>query len=352
MVLTRRSNSRLLPVIILLLLTEPTLTYFLDIKTVDSIQFLRTYVLYVFAVLMLGGFLGRRPSQLIRSQSVLRALQTCLIIVVALSVLQVASGLAGSLFFFNPFRSHQYLYQYDPGLAYAFPRAAAFYLEPAFNALVILSVGCSLILMRFHPTGNILLMVIGVASSGSASGLATLATVLFIFASSRRRGQRLFAMIAIGAVFMFSGSYVIHRLSSVESIGSSANYRIEAPLAVLQHVLSVSPFGFPLGSVDATIRTFGLLNGSAAGSTLDNGYYLLVFYFGLIGILMSIALVGYIIKLALRNRKSSVMYWPFGLAIMALPLFTGGIILPEFLLPFGVVLMASRVAGMEERQQQ
>jgi putative colanic acid polymerase len=348
---TISAKRRIFPVLSSLLLAAPVVIYFVHLDNVDPTQFVRTFALYGFTLLALVSFFGRQPTQVIRSGPVLRALQFVLVIVVSLSVFQVLMGLRGSSYFFNPFRSHQYLYQYEPGLTYAFPRAEGFYLEPAFNALVIIAVGCTLIILEHHPTRNIVLMTLGVATSGSASGLLTLTIVLLIFGLLRRTWQGCLAMLAIGSVAMFSGDYVVGRLTSVGEIGSSANYRLEAPRRMLQDVLSMSPFGSPLGSIETTLSHYSLANGSAIGKTLDNGYYVLVFYFGLLGIVMAALFASYCIALARRQSRLSLTHWPFGLSLIALPLFTGGIILPEFLLPFGLLLLASRAASQEWMQQ-
>jgi putative colanic acid polymerase len=104
------------------------------------------------------------------------------------------------------------------------------------------------------------------------------------------------------------------------------------PLQILRDTLEHFPLGHPFGSLTSTVADYGILNGAAAGSSLDNGFYVIVFYYGWLGVVLSVVLLAWAVGKLVRASRY-VGYGPAIVAIWAVGtlFFSGGIMLPEYL---------------------
>lgn len=310
----------------------------------DPVQFARTLALVVFAAVAV----------LIATQGKLHATApdwlapgsfAALVVAASYSALQYLSGAAGSAALYNPWRGHQYLYQYSFAEQFGSIRAPGFYLEPSFNALVL---GTLLFVCLMLNTRNMLSLAIatvGIACTRSLSGLAVLlllAVVALVARGEEGNGRvirRIFGLLGVTYVFWQFTGYIETRALSGRVAGTSTNYRLVAPLRIVRDVLTESPLGQPLGSVEHVLGSYGLLNGAKAGVSLDNGLYLLVFYFGWIAVC---ALVFGVIRLLMAARSARYSGGVLlGFLLLAL-VNTGGIFLPEFVLLTCLVLLVWR----------
>lgn len=140
---------------------------------------------------------------------------------------------------------------------------------------------------------------------------------------------------ALGALLFTSiPGYIITRLASGSSSASSTHYRITGPLPIVIDRLANGGIGLPLGSVQTVVPQYSLYLGDELGTSLDNGVYLLIFYFGWLAVLG----IGVWALLALRNRVYFVQFL-FLLSILA---FTGAIFSPEFAFLVGLLILAWR----------
>jgi putative colanic acid polymerase len=315
---------------------------------VDGTEYLKTYLLWSFAVAALA--LGVIRPLTGRERSWLGV--GCFAGLVSVSMFSIVQRLLaskGSTALFNPWKSHQYLYEYDLHAHLLALRAPAFYLEPSFNALVITSLLFVLLLLRHRIVCAFALATLGLLCAASVSGFAILAllSLLSTRALPRKRSvetrivSRISILMLIAVSLWISRAYLTQRVSSASIIGSSTQYRLMAPLPVLQDVLWHSPLGLPLGSIQQVLPRYDLLNGRVVGSTLDNGLYLLIFYFGWVA--LAAALVVSSRLLFVKSRKGH-----FGLrslAAFSLLTFanTGGILLPEFIFLYLLVILAFRL---------
>lgn len=312
---------------------------------VDGVQFLRTLGLVLFSALMVTGtsqgVLYRRVPSWVAPGCFL-----ALGVTGSFTVLQYIAARRGSYALYNPWGSHQYLYQYDYALQLGSIRAPGFYLEPSFNALVLTSLLFMCLMLQYKPILAIALATAGVACTRSLSGLLILLAISAVTLRARRHltrsGGGLHMLLAFGGVgLVISGftSYIQTRALSGTVEGTSTNYRLVAPIPILRNVLVHSPLGEPLGAVRQVISSYGLLNGSKAGSSLDNGLYLLVFYFGWAGVLGILVVVG---RLLPRAREAPFTGRALLLFTLLTLLNTGGIFLPEFILLSCLVLAVWR----------
>lgn len=318
----------------------------------DQVQFLRSLALFTYSlglVLWIGyGELAPRrvgPAPYLLVSAV----------VDALAWLQYLAGGRGNALFFNPWRQFTYLYPYNPRLGVVPVRAEAFYLEPSFAALVLVICATAAILAGARPILAVALCGFGMLAVRSASGIVTVAVLaLLSIAVARRpegaRGRRrralepLMLAIALGGLAVAFLPYASSRLSSTGQTGSSSNYRLAAPLSLLSDLLGRTVIGEPLGSVNQAVSNAGLLLGTELGTSLDNGIYVYVYYFGWVGIIIAAAGLVALLARSLVDR-------PFArIAVLAVPvlvlsaLFTGAVFTPEYAVLVGVVLTEGRRA--------
>ena len=97
----------------------------------------------------------------------------------------------------------------------------------------------------------------------------------------------------------------------------------------------------PLGQMESFIRPFGLQHATRTGVSIDNGAYYLIFLFGWLGLLLFFFTLWKLISAVLKNDHLSTIYWWFVVASLQ---FSGGIFLPEYLLPLVLVTYGFRVA--------
>ncbi|CCE75530.1 putative colanic acid polymerase WcaD [Clavibacter nebraskensis] len=312
----------------------------------DPLSFLRTLALFILAVIVIvAGSAGLDPG-FVGSTAFSTAISAMLLIVVGLSVLQVAAGTLGSEAFFNVFGRFQYLYEYQPYLQFnPIPRAQGFFLEPSYDAFVIGTLTLISLLTGRHFRGTIAVGILGVLMSRSATGLLLLLIIGVVVALRSRPGASIVVLSGLAVVGVASGTYLQTRLESFSTSGSSTNYRLVAPLQVLGDTLLHTPIGHALGSVSNILLGYDLYNGAELGTSLDNGLYVLVFYFGWIGLVLIAALAVLAIRGMLRSRRSTwgavTPLWLFGTLF-----FSGGIMLPEYAV-MTALLIATLVACNE-----
>lgn len=329
------------------LLLLPLLVALLDNDTTLFI-FFKTYTLFIIAIYILIIGVHTTNYLVIWDPRFERSLRFALITIVVLSILQVGAGSLGSEFFFNPWGSHQFAYQYEPNIRYyPVPRAAGFYLEPSYNAFVLLSVWVALTLRnRTFSLAYTLMTVAGLLATRSATGLGIFMLILAVAAIKSRRTRLVLPVIVAACV---AGGYLIARIASISDAGSSGNYRYVAPLRVLAYVLDNRPVGMPLGSVQRTVAQFDILNGSEFGVTLDNGFYVVVFYYGWIGVLVALAAIICVIAKTVESAGpgKSPVKWVAPLWLFSSLLFSGGIMSTEFVWFSFIVLISSRALSFE-----
>lgn len=314
----------------------------------NDIEFLRTLALVCIAIWIVGCCSG---GDLRRVKVEPRLYLAIICVIGSLSWLQWVSGELGSLMFFNPWRSFQYLHQYDPHLGLVPVRASAFYLEPSFAALVLITCTLCAIFCGARPINAVILAGLGLVPIKSASGILSLAVVLVICTvgnrlyGRERRGERWKLLTALLVVGFFFLPYLSTRLESTTQLGSSANYRLAAPVTVVKDAMREHLVGAPLGSVNDVVASAGLSNGSEAGSTLDNGIYVFLYYFGWAGLVLLVATaVTSVARIAQRENILDRDLLLITAGILLSSVFTGAVFTPEFALLAGLAIIEYRCA--------
>jgi putative colanic acid polymerase len=300
------------------------------------VRFVRTDALWVFNVTAI--WWAARGDLSSRRTGIVQGAFTANVIIACYSAAQAALAFfVGSNALFNPFRGHQYLHEYDAALhdagVGAWSRAPSFYLEPSFGAFVMVSLCVVCLLAHYRPTASILVVSAGLFFNRSFTGIIAFA-ILAAIHLGMSLGRRVPRAIQLGAAMFVTAiaalglrQLLATRIGELGVEGASAYYRIISPLIVLRDVLQFKPLGVEFGQVEAFLMPYGLLQTGAEGNTLDNGLYVVVFYFGWVGLAAIVALVANAVKqLVLGNRDRAIL-WTMIFFSMA---FSGAVFVPEF----------------------
>lgn len=281
-----------------------------------------------------------------------------LFIVSAYSLAQWLLALNGNNSLYNPWGSHQYLHEYFYAQQFGEIRAPGFYLEPSFNALVISVLAFVLLRLSRRTTVVLAVSAIGIISTQSVAGFAALILAFLyslVYAPAPSNARRyisvqivrrmLVIVLAVAAIYP-SLSYVGDRLGTLNDPGSSTNYRIAAPLSALKAVLATSPLGEPLGSVQSVLSHYSLELGNQVGTSLDNGLYLVVFYFGWLGIVAIFVIIAWVLSISLRSSSvAPLLILSFCIVEVVN---TGGVLAPEFAALSVLVVLGLKHDSREE----
>lgn len=342
----RRPSAGLVPVVAVVL-AYASLTAIVESDEVeDGLQYWRTLALVLCAITIIAMGLGQSKDPARLSETLATSMFAALVVIVALSALQVIFGAMGNVVFFNPFGGNQYLYQYDPLIAFnPIPRAQGFYLEPSYLAFMVGSLAVILFMLRYRVYWVTILALAGMGCARSATGLllTLLIATILLLRNSRRIAVSVPALLLLALpAAIATWPYLDDRIGSVNVVGSSAYYRLLGPLEVLTDVLTVAPMGYPMGSVERILPQYQLLNGAAVGGSLDNGFYLIVFYFGWFGVVGVLAIIGWAFVAVLRSGRRSLA-WMGPVWVVGSLGFSGGIFLPEFAVTTALVILVSKL---------
>ena len=274
---------------ILVILSLVLITPIFNSRYFDSTDFLTSSLLFTSALFIYSlGFIGFKEPESVNS--IKKGLEISFLIIVAYSVIQLAASTIFRFFLYNPWGQFQYLYQYSPiASSIGLIRSSGFYLEPSFNAYIILALTISLIILGSHERRQLALSLLALLCTQSATGLIVWFIMAFAVVIKNRGRDFLGFIVFIGLAALVASGYLGQRVNSIALEGSSGHYRVLSPLRILGDLLSSSFFGYPIGSVYKVVGDYQLFQfGSEFSVSLDNGLYVLIFYFGWLG-LISIA---------------------------------------------------------------
>lgn len=336
------SNLRVL-YLLLTLIFWPFIVYGVYVVTgggVELLDFSKTFLLWVYAssALMIATF-----STLKKTPDYSMAYIVALLVITLYSLAQVLFVyIADSTLLYNLFGSFSYMghQNFSGGGSLYWSRSPGLYLEPSFNAFVMFFL-MSIVLINRNVKNSVLVLCVGIlgifVTTSAVGMLAILGLIisLLIYRASYLKGKEVLLAITLLIILtVFWGSDIFSilslsdRFSEIGREGASGYWRVIAPLLILFEVLAQYPFGIPLGQVESFIRPMGLIHGGGVGSSLDNGFYVLPFYFGWVGILI---MLGVIIKFFMsiyQRNKEGIVFWWFIIASLQ---FSGGVFLPEFI---------------------
>lgn len=334
------------------LVVASSLSALLSAETVQN-EYLQTLALFLLAIFIIASAFGDLKLNYLRSLAFTKSLLYALATIVIISIGQVVLGSMGSSFLFNPFGSNQYLHEYQANIGLVqFPRAHGFFLEPSYNAFVIGSLAAALLCLGRFTKITVALTVLGLVACQSATGLLLLVLLLVFVAIRSRPAIAVGSVGIIVAVVMYAGDYLWIRLLSFGTQGSSAYYRVFAPVEVLMDILADAPLGMPLGSVEQIMSRYGLEMAGVKATSLDNGFYVLIFYFGWLGIFILLAMLVSTLA-ATRNHRAQSFAWIAPIWLFTSLFFSGGIMAPEFAIMTFIVIASYRsIPEYEQRKNE
>lgn len=227
-------------------------------------------------------------------------------------------------------------------IEYGRVRANGLYFEPSFLALVIFSVTSAIMIFQqsIFSTSNkryvlvLLLSIFIIYLSGSRAGLISLSFLLVLPIIERMK------LSYIALTFILVSILLLTFGNAEFSNDSSVYYRLIAPLEIIGASLDRYTVGVPFGSMESFILSVGVLNGTEFGQTLDNGWYLIAFYFGWVGaffVLLFLLLCIYFFVIGGRAQRVLIIY------LVLAPVFTGAVFSPEFFILMYVVCMSYKL---------
>jgi putative colanic acid polymerase len=328
----------------------PVFVLVLDSKELTSgnvgiLNYFKTYALWLFYyIFFILAFIPIKKGRENLLYPTLKSLKFCTISIFILVVFQVVFfKFTGdtSLFLFwgeNSYASQDYVIE---SIIYGSSKATGFYLEPAMLGLVSI---CLIVAITNITINYLQIFMLGTVTflSGSAAAILTLLAFSILFIIKHKESKInikpvLFILLLILLFLVFP--YLFLRAETIFIEGTSVYYRLIAPLEPLKDVLLSSPFGVSFGLMEETLLSYRLENGVNDGTTIDNGWYLLVFYFGWLGLIVSVIIFFILGKFIVKgDLKLSLLSLYFLLS----PLFTGAIFSPEFLFLQFIVLISYR----------
>lgn len=349
--LTRRFDLRLAGIVIGTIITLTCLAAIFDPLHATVFKYVKSTGLCVvtvaFLLAALDGLEPRWPGRWRLVDVVLGTLG----IVTAMCTAQAVTSFVGIDVLFNPWGPYQYLYPYElwlsPGTFY---RTEAFYLEPSYAALTITFLLAAALCLGGRDRWAIGLGVLGVMCTQSATGLGVTLLMLLLWGLASKTG-RLLSIVMSGVMMFAAGGYLLSRLGSASESNSSAYYRLVAPLGLISDVLTKVPLGRPMGSVEQVVAEAALVNGTDAGSTIDNGYFLVMYYFGWAGVVFCFVMMGYLLWAMYRAERRQDGSGPAIGWLFACWYFNGGIFLPEFAMMMWFVLAAVRSTAIDNQME-
>lgn len=219
-------------------------------------------------------------------------------------------------------------------------RTTAFYFEPAFFALALISIWLSIKQFGIKTPKTDAMILAGVILSGSFSGVMTfilfyLLEWAFQYLNKEAIKKKLPLAIISLSVFMvgviFAFPYIAARLGDLGTEGSSSYYRIVGPLVMVGYSLLNIDGVVRFGSLYEYVASFGIFNGADVGKTIDNGLYLLIIYFSWFAVILAVWYMGKVLKMMLNAFGDNPNYQVQLYLFTPLSLFfTGSVFSPEY----------------------
>jgi len=315
----------------------------------DLFEYLKTYALWTFTAIVILSFASLEQKG--EGDCVAPAAFFSLVLISLFTVIQSYFASNGSVDILNIFGERQYFGVIDTATLMQDEkyRPPGFYLEPSFCAYVATSLLAICLISGYRIIAASIFAFLAVFSIQSLTGILSFFFTYIVYIIVRNRVK--FSDFLIGAIGVsiflafimeFYGDYVILRYEQVFTPGTSTYYRTVALIPVLLDTLVNAPFGNPFGRVQEVVSSYNIPHGVSFGTSIDNGIYLLVFYFGYASILIFWLVFSAFLKI--KNERKYVAM----VAILFGCFFNGGIMLPEFGLISGLILYSLRRNGYED----
>jgi hypothetical protein len=196
---------------------------------------------------------------------------------------------------------------YTPPLYAALPRANGVYSEPSVAAwFMTFAVAMGLAARPVHPAlGALTAAICALAAMATLSLTGILGPTLIwagylLLVRDSWRFKALAGALAgsglVGALHHAHELGILSRFGHLDTPGTSIYFRLSAPYRLIGESIERFPLGYPLGQTDFIASRHYYINWEYGSQTnIDNTLLMIVFYFGLLGILLNL---GYVLKAA------------------------------------------------------
>jgi hypothetical protein len=185
---------------------------------------------------------------------------------------------------------------FAPSPLAALPRANGFYSEPSVAGwFMSFAVALALGARRLYPVLSMLtaaicsLAAMATLSLTGVLGPAIVLAVYILFVRDRL-AVKLFWLALAGSGFAIAIHYahqlgILARFHNFDVPGTSIYFRVTAPYSLIAESLDRFPLGYPLGQTDFIASRDYYINWENGSQTnIDNTLFMVVFYFGLLGV--------------------------------------------------------------------
>jgi hypothetical protein len=240
---------------------------------------------------------------------------------------------------------------YVPAWHTALPRANGLYSEPSVAGwFMTFALAMALAARPLHPT-----LAAGAAALCSVAAMATLSLTgllgpvliwtgyLLLVRDCRRFKTFAGAIAGSGLLLALLQAHelgILSRFAYLDTPGTSIYFRLSAPYRLIGESIEHFPLGYPLGQTDFIASRHYYINWERGSQTnIDNTLLMVVFYFGLLGVLLNL---GYVLKAAqfLIVRRHAVGLVMLSLLIAAST--TGAGWAHHFVLMIGYAIVVGR----------
>lgn len=312
----------------------------------DSSKYFTSTLLFIYMVVIISLTWSSRFRNISDSNTykIYKFLALVIYIVVAISALQmfqiITTGTSSIMASLSDYLVYTNTYVLN-FIHYGGRRTTSLYFEPAFYALTLISLWLSIKQFGITTKKIDIVVCIGVALSGSFSGLMTFIIFYFIewiikYGNKEAIRSKIhyaiitFVLLIVGLYFAFP--YISQRLMEVGSESSSSYYRIIGPLKLVYHALFDVNGIVRFGSLYNYVAKFGIFNGADVGKTVDNGLYLLIIYFSWLAVILYVWYLNKLRKVVKNSFgvQSNFLIQLYLFTPMSL-FFTGSIFSPEYI---------------------
>jgi hypothetical protein len=194
---------------------------------------------------------------------------------------------------------------YTPVYQAALPRANGLYSEPSVAGwFMTFAVAMALAARPLHPaigTCTAALCSLAAMATLSLTGILGPALIwmgyLLLVRDSRHFKTLAGAIAGSGLIAALLAAHelgILSRFAHLDTPGTSIYFRLSAPYRLISESIERFPLGYPLGQTDFIATRHYFINWEQGSQTnVDNTLLMIVFYFGLLGILLNL---GYVLK--------------------------------------------------------
>jgi len=317
-----------------------------------NLEFIKTYSIYIQAILIVFIVLNYNLKETINYQKVYKTivfLQSLILIYTFFQILLYQ--FFGDTLLYNPWGIFQFHHIYNPN-GHAEARAVGFFLEPSFLALISLVLFFTRFVFEEELKKTNIYITFGIIflAQSMFGFVVLLSLILYITFSNLKTSNKYFFMIlSIVLASIIIGNIEIYRLNEFSDTHSSGYWRLIAPLIFFKNHLYELLSGFPFGSIEDNFSNYFIFRGRGwHGTGLDNGIYVYIYYFGILSIVYFLYILAVFVKTQNINLKIFIIFYFLMLnangAIFSIDIVFSLIIFPIY------ILKISEVINLKEKE--